>query len=358
MSDQSVPSKDRKRTITLGGVTLLCALGTGYTMQYGVSLPGQSAPAVATQDLELSDINQTSSALVGAPRAPLVSATDAPVALGAHSPEALVMQSPQTASVATLPSFTTAPAKLTLAAVETDLPKQPSQAPALPVCDIVMTATASAGAMVDIELTAPCHPSERVTLHHHGMMFTEVTSAEGALSVSVPALSDTALIIASFATGDGATAMADVPALPFYDRVAVQWIGNTGLGLHAREFGADYFAPGHIHADAAGDLAVTARGEGGFLTPLGNPAIPDPQLAEVYSFPKSVAARNGDITLTVEAEISDANCDRTIEAQTLEIRDGAGLRTRNLTLDMPSCEATGDFLVLKNLVEDLTIAAR
>ena len=34
------------------------------------------------------------------------------------------------------------------------------------------------------------------------------------------------------------------------------------------------------------------------------------------------------------------------------------LRVRDLSLSIPACDGVGDFLVLKNLVEDLKIAAR
>ena len=105
-------------------------------------------------------------------------------------------------------------------------------------------------------------------------------------------------------------------------------------------------------------MAATARGESGFLTPLGDATTPDALRAEIYTFPSGSATRSGDVVLSVEAEITSGNCDQQVEAQTLEIRKDDQLRTRNLTLHMPGCDATGDFLVLKNLVEDLTIAAR
>ncbi|MGR3576456.1 MAG: hypothetical protein ACU0CF_17065 [Sagittula sp.] len=34
-------TKNHKKSLVLGGVTLCCALGIGYIMQYGVALPGQ-----------------------------------------------------------------------------------------------------------------------------------------------------------------------------------------------------------------------------------------------------------------------------------------------------------------------------
>ena len=47
-----------------------------------------------------------------------------------------------------------------------------------------------------------------------------------------------------------------------------------------------------------------------------------------------------------------------IEAQSLEIQTDGKVRTQNLTLAVPDCEATGSFLVLNNLLQDLKVAQR
>ncbi|MCR9271663.1 MULTISPECIES: translocase [Mameliella] len=317
----------------LGGATLVCALGTGYVMQYGFALPQQGGKAPEPR-LEISEIKQTSSAVV-LPMIPV----DRP-------PEAQLPEAPVVVK----------------AAAEVDLPQAdlPEEAPAETgfSCDMTMTATPTAGALVDVELIAPCRASERVTIHHQGMMFTEVIQPDGSLSVTVPALAEQAVFIASFASGEGTLASTDVSSLPFYDRVVVQWKGEAGLQLHAREFDAGYFTDGHIWAAHAGNLTAAAKGEGGFLTRMGRADTPEALAAEVYSFPAGTAKRGGEILLSVEAEVTAGNCETQVEAQTLEIRDGGDLRTRDLTLQMPSCEVLGDFLVLKNLVEDMTIAAR
>ena len=225
-------------------------------------------------------------------------------------------------------------------------------------CAVNLGGRATAGAMVYLQLSAPCNRAERVTIHHMGMMFTQTTTRTGHLSLRVPALDESAVFIASFASGAGATARIDVPSMPFYDRTVVQWRGAAGLHLHAREFTNAYFGEGHVWADARGDLALAARGEGGFLTRLGNPSIPGALMAEGYSFPSRTATRSGNVLLSVEAEVTPLNCSDPVEAQTIEVRKGSAARVRDLMLEMPSCETIGDFLVLKNLVEDLTIAAR
>ena len=225
-------------------------------------------------------------------------------------------------------------------------------------CDITMQALPAAAAMVDLILLAPCNASERVTIHHHGLMFTEVMQPDGSLGITVPAMAERATFVAAFDSGDGATAAVDVSSLSFYDRVAVQWKGEAGLQLHAREFTDTYFGESRVWAASAGDVANAARGEGGFLTRLGRTNTPGARIAEVYSFPSGTAQSGGDIALSVEAEITDFNCDQTLEAQSLEIRDAENLRIRELTLEMPGCDSVGDFLVLKNLIEDLKIASR
>lgn len=329
----------RLTSYILGGATLVCALGTGYVMQYGFGAPQQHAPQ-ATERLELSSVVPTSSAVIAPLTTETLPALPVDLMLEMDLPEAPVIV--QAAAEADLP-------------VE-DLPKGPGEAGF--ACDITMTAEPTAGAMVNVLLTAPCRASERVTLHHQGLMVTEVMQPDGTLSVSIPALAEQATFIASFPGGDGAMASAEVTSLPFYDRVAVQWKGDTGLQLHAREFAADYFTPGHVWAAAAGDLTAAAKGEGGFLTRLGRTDTPEALTAEIYSFPSGTARKSGTVLLSVEAEVTPANCGAAVEAQTLEIRGGGSLRARDLSVEMPACDAVGDFLVLKNLVEDLTIAAR
>jgi len=332
-----------KSSLMLGAATLLCAAGIGYIMQFGFALPGKATAPKAV--MQVTGITPTSSAAPVRLAPVTVPEPDAP-SVAAPAPAVIEDAVPEVQTIA----FESTP----LPAAETPAPEATEGF----ACDISMSAAPTAGALVDVSLVAPCLASERVTLHHQGMMFTEVLDADGGLSVTVPALAEQALFIADFASGQGATAMTQVPSLPFYDRVAVQWKGDTGLQLHAREFGADYFADGHIWAEAVGDMTAAARGEGGFLTKLGQVQSPDALYAEVYSFPRGTAQRMGDILLSVEAEITVHNCDATIDAQTLEVRDGMPLRTRNLSLLIPDCGTTGDFLVLKNLVEDLTIAVR
>ncbi|MDA7429952.1 hypothetical protein PGB28_15915 [Primorskyibacter aestuariivivens] len=239
--------------------------------------------------------------------------------------------------------------------VEPELPKTES-VPELS-CDMTLDAVSAPAATVDLTLSAPCLPNERLTMHHNGMMFTAVTDASGQSRMRVPALSENAVFIVSFTNGEGAVTQIDVPTLEFFDRVVLQWRGKSGLGVHALEFGAEYFGKGHIHAETTGDVAATAKGESGFLMRYGVDAGPEALMAEVYTFPTGTAVRDGRIALSVEAEVTGANCGTKVDAQTLQIRPGEALRTQDLELFVPDCDAVGDFLVLNNLLQDLKVAS-
>jgi hypothetical protein len=62
--------------------------------------------------------------------------------------------------------------------------------------------------------------------------------------------------------------------------------------------------------------------------------------------------------MTVEAEVTASNCGRELSARTMGVMDGTPAERHELTFFMPDCAAVGDFLVLKNLYEDLKIASR
>ena len=207
--------------------------------------------------------------------------------------------------------------------------------PVLP-CEVTMTADPAPAAMVDLIVEAACLSDARFTLHHSGMMFHALTDENGRSSLRVPALAENAVFIASFDNSQGAVAQIEVPTL---------------------EFDATYFGEGHVYSASPGDMSAAASGSSGFLPRFGENAGADALMAEVYTFPTLTSDSAGRIGLSVEAEVTAANCGRQIAAQTLQLKPGETLRSRDVTLDMPACDANGDFLVLKNLFEDLKVAA-
>lgn len=229
--------------------------------------------------------------------------------------------------------------------------------PLADACEVTASARAVPGAMVSLSFDAPCAPNERVTVHHNGLMFSYASGSDGALDVLVPAMVEDAVFIFALPGGEGAVAQANVTDIHRFARVALQWRGQAGFQLHAREFGANYGDAGHVWSKTMPDLARVDAGQTGFLMRLGNEGMSDPLVAEVYSFAAADAAQTGVIDVSVEAEVTAVNCGQTIEAQSFEMGAAGDLTTHILTLDVPGCDAMGDFLVLNNLIPDMKVAA-
>lgn len=217
-------------------------------------------------------------------------------------------------------------------------------------CSLELSAELQENAMVALELAAPCAPNVAAKIHHNGMIFKTLLDDQGLTRLSLPALNQNSVFIVEVGSEYRDTAVIQVPDVAKFDRVVLQWEGHGGFELHAREFGAAYGEDGHIWSGAE-------QSGVGSVYRLGDPDAFSPMFAEVYSFPKDANGPNGQVQLTVEAEVSAGNCNRTIAAQTLDLRGGV-LQGRDLVLNMPACNAVGDFLVLNNLVENLTIASK
>ena len=324
----------KTRLFATAAGTVGCALAIGFFMQLGQEVPG-TQPRLAPEPVEETVLRPDSDTPLALNGISLTSA-DSPVDLD-----------------------------IDLSALADSILKSAGQqaepeiaAPADPVmphlgCEVVASATNAALANVRLSVEAPCNRNERVTIHHTGMMFTRTTDSDGRLTATVPALSETAIFVVEFDNGKGAVATAEVPSLADYDRVVLQWTGNGGFQMHAREFGAEYGSQGHVWS---GSGRASARGA--VVTRLGDANTLSPSLAEIYTFPVANAPQSGTINLTIEAEVTQRNCGRDIAAQSIEMRQDRSLRTQDLVLSMPGCSAVGDFLVLNNLVDDLKIAAR
>lgn len=319
-----------RRYITAGG-TLACALGIGYFMQAGSPTPAQSAAMAPSPVLE-TPVEITQIELTSAEAVPPMTAPE-PVDLPAAPVTLVVAQD----------------------APLTDVLPEEEAVPSF-ACDYSMQARALPAAMVEVTLSAPCQPNTGFTLHHNGMMFTAVTDAQGESTLEVPALAEAAVFIASFEDGQGALATVSVDTLALYDRYVVQWRGGAALHVHALEFGAAFGETGHVWAQAGHDMARAATGEGGFLTQLGERDMDQALHAEVYTFPTGTTARDGAVQVHVEAEVTTGNCGRDLEVQSIATGE-SGLEVQDIVLAMPDCEGVGDFLVLKNLFNDLKIAS-
>lgn len=220
-------------------------------------------------------------------------------------------------------------------------------------CTQDMALIAQPGAMLDLGLLAPCALNERVTIRHDKLAVTGRTSTSGTLIASIPALSSPASVTIVFADGTEVTQTVEIPDLADFDRFAVQWPDQDAFQLQALARGARLGEPGNVSAAAPGKASAT----GNFLSIIGDDAAERPLLAEVYTWPAGTPALSGKVDLTIEAAVTETTCGREIIGETIQLTRGK-LLVRELSIEMPGCEAIGEFVALQNPVAAEKLAAR
>ena len=346
------------KKLMMAGATFSVALGIGFVMQNGDVLAARfgSEPAVVTD--VASPLAEPMTAASPITLSPALLAVIEP-ALPSLMPEplksaiALPTPMPKPAAPAT-------PLRLAMVKADTPLTDAPPAGRPIPplLCEPDMTARNGPAAMVTLSLSAPCATDTPFVIHHQGMMISALTDATGKASITVPALTEAAAFIAAFPDGSGAVATSVVPDVAGYERAVLQWQGDAGVSIQAYENGASYGEPGNVSAQSPGKAADAVSGRGGFLVRLGETGAVNPQIAEVYTYPVGVTAGDRSVDLSVEAEITSANCGRAIAAQSIQIVPGSDPAAVDLTMTMPACDGVGDFLVLNNMFDDIRVAAR
>ena len=240
-----------------------------------------------------------------------------------------------------------------------EMPPADTIAPAEPEmagCAIDVTGSALPGAILQIDVTAPCNSGEQVAFAHAGLKFSEQLGPDGSLSVEVPAMTGQARVSLGFDGGTDKDIEITVPDFDAFDRIAVIWQGATGLQLHALEGGANYADKGHLWADTPGSREAAVSGTGGFMTMLGSTA--NGFAADVYTYPAALTQSGAEPEISIEAQVMENTCGNKIEGWILRSNTGKEPLVEPLTMAVPGCEAVGEYLVLKNLPVALKIARK
>ena len=223
-------------------------------------------------------------------------------------------------------------------------------------CAPTLIAAPRPAAMVRLTLAAPCDPQTRAVIRHAGLAFGGMTSGDGTLSVTVPALTEEARFTAALPQRTAATAQLQVPEATEYARVGLQWQGADRFDLHAFEYGSEFGDAGHVWAENPRDPTFAARRGHGFMVTLGADRLDWPLMATIYSFPVRTAPRAGEVRIDIEAPVTDGTCGREMLAETIAAPGDGTVDVVDLTVPVPDCNATGGFIVLKNLLPELKIA--
>ena len=76
------------------------------------------------------------------------------------------------------------------------------------------------------------------------------------------------------------------------------------------EFGATYGEEGHVWQGSAGSVERAVSGAGGFISMVGADDVDSPMLAQIYTLPRDTLDDAGNVRLTIEAPVTEANCGR------------------------------------------------
>ncbi len=317
-------------------------------------------PAIsASQPAAMSPIEKSAAAA-----APADHAKQVPSAVIAGMTRAAVLPFPQPNITLAATTPTDAPAKParveSVPAIITTTAPEPSIVPkAMEVllqpegsCQNEMDLAVVADAIIEITLLSPCHPSERLVLRHGPLAVTVKTTAQGSAFLKIPALDANGQISLRFVDGAVIDGVVQVPDLAKLRRFAVQWMDRDTFGVNAFESGSAYGGPGHISAANPGKLPLTGNADGGYLMILGDADATPAMLAEVYTYPAGI---NLPVELSIESEVTATTCGRELLGEVIT-SDGGQSDVSDLMLAMPDCTAMGDILVLKNPVQDLTVA--
>lgn len=201
-------------------------------------------------------------------------------------------------------------------------------------------------------LSAPCRGGEPVRVTQGALAFAAILDPQGRFHATIPALADPAEFTVTVGDDAPVTATLPVPDLATVTRLALSTRGAPDLhlmaGLPQAEDGGsrlvDHRAPG-----------LPTLAQGGFLTRLGDPALPARQLAEVLTLPATADTAQ----VAVVADVVPANCGRDLLATLAMAAPGTSATTGAISLSMPACDAVGERLVITDapLRRALSVAA-
>lgn len=315
---------DRKRSLASIFAIVAVAVAAGHFVQAEATADAADVTAAPPQtaDMPTAEIERV---------APVVA-----TAVEVPQPAPTAIPAPPVVTVAVTPAETK---------IETVAPVEPVAED----CPIHLDLVPQDGAMLGVTLVAPCHAQERLTLSHAGLMVTAKTSVTGSLFTSLPALDMAGKVTVTFSDKTTEDAMMPMPELQDMQRFLVQWSGDDRFALNAFRDGATYGEPGHLTAQPLAMLdGITEAGAA--VVALGDPTVPLPLMAEVYTLPA-----DGKAELTVEAQVTAQTCGRELLGEMLDSRDGK-VSVQDLSMAMPDCDALGGFIVLNNPRADLTLA--
>lgn len=222
-------------------------------------------------------------------------------------------------------------------------------------CDVHFSAAALPTAMVQLNLTAPCHIGSPITILHNGLVFTATTSNIGHFNINLPALQQDAKFDLLLAGSNTYTAKINIPTATDFRRVALVWAGQASIEIHAFELLSGATKTKHIWRNSPENPHRALQGRGGFLIRFDGGTKPNASHTEIYSFPTGPFVKPTTTRLHVKISTDKNSCGKNLTVTALQSAEAGKLEATNYSLTMPTCDKVGEHLLLKNLLTDLKI---
>jgi len=199
-------------------------------------------------------------------------------------------------------------------------------------CEVALDADPMPDALFAVTITAPCRPNAAVAMHYAGLTFDVTTSITGRASFELPAMTMSGRLESVFKDGLRLSTPVEAPDLSEYARVAVAWTQALDMRLIA---------------NAPRDMPVRSY-------TLGQA---EGRSVQILSHHQSPEARRAVIRLGVAAPITAQNCGHERHATVRHLQPNTPPISYELMLAATSCDHVGGILELKNILQDLKLAA-
>ncbi|MBM2575181.1 hypothetical protein JQC91_02585 [Jannaschia sp. Os4] len=200
-------------------------------------------------------------------------------------------------------------------------------------------------ATLSISVSAPCDPGARLTLAQDGVEVALRLDGDGRAAVDWPALAPESRVTATVIGHPPVEVAAALSDHHAYRRVVLAWERDLAPELHAYEGGAGPGSDGHVGLHMPRTVAHALSGTGGYMVALGDPALPEARMAQVYTLPARGAAALG-----LEVPITAGNCGEVLAGLLLSPGADGAMRRDAMEIPLPDCGAIGDMLVIDDVV--------
>lgn len=208
-------------------------------------------------------------------------------------------------------------------------------------CDPVVETQALATAVIELDILAPCDPGRSVEVSHDGLRVSAILDDVGRAVITMPALRAAPNYLIDVAGREPVLGTGDTLDFPAYSRTVLLAAPDTGFELHAYEGAAKFGDAGHVQPGQPYDPVRALVGAGGFLAKVGTPSLMGSRVAQVYTAPEGT-----DADLSLEAEVTEANCGRHISALTIRPKADGPPKVTPWNLSMPDCDSLGEIILL------------